>query len=206
MRLTPAQRRILSEASNAYPSFARFTDGRRFRAIDTLIAEGELTSVRCSDPAVRVVTGRSCTTSRKHLTRDEPLKSHAGYFTQGFDQHELIAEAEETAAECEDFRNVDTLIGTGLSGAVAVPLLAYALDKTFALVRRDSNESTHDGGMVRGNIGATWAFVDDFVSSGETRDRVREEVDQLLARKNALSTYVGAYQYTNIHRWRPHHD
>ena len=59
----------------------------------------------------------------------------------------------------------DTLVGTGFSGALVVPMLATQMGKPFVLVRKPNDGSHHNGSMI-GHLGKRWVFVDDFVSSG----------------------------------------
>src|SRR5258708_3313379 len=102
---------------------------------------------------------------------DEPLQVGARYFKEAFqDQAELIRKA-RIALEGVDY---DTMIGTGLSGSLVIPVLAGALDKHFAIVRKEPSQ--HDSSRIVGKIGHRWIFVDDFVSSGETRNKVKGAV------------------------------
>jgi hypothetical protein len=133
-----------------------------------------------------------------------------GYLDKAIDNvEEVIAKAE---AELQDV-DFDTFIGTGFSGALIVPMLAAAMGKNFVLVRKPKDNSHHSGTMI-GNLGERWIFVDDFVSSGETRSRVlgtvseaceayydRTEYDAMTAsftdvRGEAFVTkYLGDYLY-----------
>src|SRR5690242_12227601 len=55
---------------------------------------------------------------------------------------------------------VDTLVGSGLSGTLVVPSLARACDVPFwAIVRKE--KTTHTSRLVEGAIGDRWLFVDD---------------------------------------------
>jgi adenine/guanine phosphoribosyltransferase-like PRPP-binding protein len=88
----------------------------------------------------------------------------------------------------------DTLIGTGLSGALAVPALARAVGCSWAVVRKDG-DCSHSGNAVEGTVGRRWVFVDDLISSGDTRARVRAAM-QLFSEMNDFETeYVGDYLY-----------
>lgn len=128
--------------------------------------------------------------------------SSSGYFEAGFKQHRLIEESRDAEFEYPLFSEADTLVGTGISGALAVPLLAFALDKTFALVRKHHDESSHSSRMVQGSIGKTWVFVDDFVGSGATLSRVRTAVTDLLHERSVIRKvkFLGVYEY-NYHRF-----
>jgi hypoxanthine phosphoribosyltransferase len=99
----------------------------------------------------------------------------------------------------------DTMVGTGLSGALVVPTLARATKKLFAIVRKDDDLLSHHETKVEGTIGERWIFVDDFVSSGATLRRVvqaiRRQVDGYNQRYGDATAgkhhirYVGRYTY-----------
>lgn len=73
---------------------------------------------------------------------------------------------------------VDTLVGTGMSGTLIVPRLAERLGLFWGVVRKPG-VSSHAGSTTRyeGQMGRRWAFVDDFISSGDTMFRVLDEVE-----------------------------
>lgn len=92
----------------------------------------------------------------------------------------------------------DTLVGTGFSGGIVIPSLALALGKKFVLIRKETDDSHHGRGKLVGELGDKWIFVDDFVSSGRTRDRVISkiaEVEDDWGNKVRKSTLVGQYMY-----------
>jgi hypothetical protein len=66
---------------------------------------------------------------------------------------------------------VDTIVGTGLSGTLVVPHLGRALGLHWGIMRK-SSEGSHASEMYEGTMGRRWALVDDFVSSGDTVKRV----------------------------------
>lgn len=70
----------------------------------------------------------------------------------------------------------DTLVGTGFSSGVVIPALALRMKKKFVLIRKDNDDSHHGSGRFLGEMGDRWLFVDDFISSGTTRDRVIKKV------------------------------
>lgn len=106
--------------------------------------------------------------------REQPrTKRFDSYFTNAlFDLPTVIADAQKRLSRIK----FDTLVGTGFSGAVVVPALALAMDKTFVLVRKDSDDSHHGPGRLLGEIGERWLFVDDFISSGSTRSYVLRKI------------------------------
>lgn len=103
----------------------------------------------------------------------------------------LIEEAKE-ALEDVDF---DTLVGTGFSGGIVIPSLALALGKKFVLIRKETDDSHHGKGRLVGELGERWIFVDDFVSSGRTRDRVMEKIEDAAEERRLSTTMVGQYMY-----------
>lgn len=113
-----------------------------------------------------------------------------GYLDIALDDLDTVISSAIDALEDVDF---DTLVGTGFSGALVVPMLASAMDKNFILVRKPNDGSHHSGRLI-GNLGRRWIFVDDFVSSGATRKRVRDEIaDNAEGKFHTL--YVGDYTY-----------
>jgi adenine/guanine phosphoribosyltransferase-like PRPP-binding protein len=85
----------------------------------------------------------------------------------------------------------DTLIGTGFSGGLVVPVLARMLNVNFAVVRKDgvSNHGNYD---VEGIIGEKWIFVDDLIDSGST---VRRVVRKMKALRGVNTEFAGVYLY-----------
>lgn len=83
----------------------------------------------------------------------------------------LILQARKELAEVD----YDSMVGTGLSGALIIPILARALNKPFAIIRK-ANESCHAYGMFEGTIGDRWLFVDDFIATGKTLETVKGAV------------------------------
>lgn len=103
-----------------------------------------------------------------------------------------MARRELEQREAVDF---DTMIGTGLSGALTVPFLARAMGKHWAIVRKEKDVDNHSGNPIEGSIGERWIFVDDLISSGETRRRVLSVVAQTFSD----TKYVGDYLYQRHH-------
>jgi adenine/guanine phosphoribosyltransferase-like PRPP-binding protein len=117
---------------------------------------------------------------------------HTSYFDRGiFNLEAVLRNGEKHLADL-DF---DTMIGTGFSGGVIIPALALRLDKMWALVRKDNDNSHHGAGEILGEIGQRWLFVDDFVSSGHTRNRVVTKVSEACSDRGHFPTYVGDYLY-----------
>lgn len=114
-----------------------------------------------------------------------------GYFDNALHNLQSVVDKGVDMLEGRDF---DTLVGTGFSGAVVVPALALALGKGFVLVRKESDDSHHGRGRLLGTLGSRWVFVDDFISSGSTRDRVMAKINDC----SVDTVNVGAYLYGNF--------
>lgn len=139
----------------------------------------------------------------------ETLPLHNGYGSSGClysDLDEIVATAVDKLAGL-DF---DTIAGTGMSGSIVIPLLVKALNDAhgteinFLLIRKDGAGAHTDNHV--GRLGGRWIFVDDFVSSGSTRDRVRKAVGEIVRTANRYrnaewpqfaTTFVGSYLYAS---------
>lgn len=95
----------------------------------------------------------------------------------------------------------DTLVGTGLSGALAVPELARRFGVNYLIVRKP-NDGTHSWLPVEGKLGRRWVFVDDLIASGATFGRVWDAMNRLLDKHSGYfrSEFVGAMLYDD-HRF-----
>jgi len=91
----------------------------------------------------------------------------------------------------------DTLVGTGLSGTIAVTELARKLGKHYLIVRKP-NDGTHSYYPVEGRLGKRWVFVDDLVGTGETFSRVWDTIHDLIEDRSFATEYVGAMLYTDM--------
>lgn len=87
----------------------------------------------------------------------------------------------------------DTMVGTGISGALVVGVLGRALGKNFAVVRKENDTvmSNHSGHAIEGLLGKRWVFVDDLIASGATRARVLRVVKET----DDETKFVGTYTY-----------
>lgn len=94
----------------------------------------------------------------------------------------------------------DTIIGTGVSGSLAAALLAVTTGRMYAVLRKDGAHN-HSSRRLEGQVGRRWIFVDDFVSGGGTRQRVR---DFMTSKFGDDATYVGDWLYDSTHGpWLP---
>lgn len=114
------------------------------------------------------------------------------YFRAALDSspRELAKTAKRILADVD----YDTMIGTGLSGALVVPELARALKKHWAIVRKPG-ESVHAFTLVVGEVGKRWLFVDDFIASGATMRRVQDAVADEAKAQCFQTEQVGTYLY-----------
>lgn len=131
--------------------------------------------------------------------------SKSGYMNVAFRDPVDIAGPLRDALEGIEY---DTLVGTGLSGALVIPGLARELGKLWAIVRKPTDQS-HSDKVIEGEVGAYWLFVDDFTDTGATRRRVEAAIEKASNRESPFvkgSYYtprlpvpimVGAYYYTH---------
>ena len=87
----------------------------------------------------------------------------------------------------------DTLVGTGLSGSLIIPVLADHLDLNFLIVRKPGVVS--HGNHMEGRLGRRWLFVDDMVASGKTFVRVRDTVATAAEQRGFATEFVGGFLY-----------
>jgi orotate phosphoribosyltransferase-like protein len=130
------------------------------------------------------------------------LNTTASYLRPIWDRcDELIA----TAKSKTDDVLFDTLIGTGVSGSIIVPLLAKELGCFWAIVRKP-NDGSHSGCDIEGDLGERWIFVDDLVNTGATVERTRSQIAGWTERFNWETEYGGAYLYYREIYYPPQHD
>ena len=119
----------------------------------------------------------------------------SGYMKAAFDPDLLIRIAERTI-DIDDLDSFDTMIGTGLSGALAIPTLARYFGKNWAIVRKD-NDNSHGMYRVEGTFGNSWVFVDDLIASGRTLCNVFAAMKNHIDRRNLLVNERIAYNKEN---------
>ena len=122
------------------------------------------------------------------------------YFDQAvFDLSGVLEAAQRDLANVE----FDTLVGTGFSGGIVIPSLALAMGKNFVLIRKETDDSHHGRGRLVGSLGERWIFVDDFISSGATRTRVVEKIEQASKREFVITEFIGQYMYSGGRAFEP---
>jgi orotate phosphoribosyltransferase-like protein len=91
----------------------------------------------------------------------------------------------------------DTIVVSGLSGTLVGPAVAYMLGKRLVVIRKpgDSAHTSRHPGLRSGepNDIGRWIFLDDFISLGGTRNRVREEIVSC----ETAGTEVATFTYDN---------
>jgi adenine/guanine phosphoribosyltransferase-like PRPP-binding protein len=115
----------------------------------------------------------------------------SSYFSRAFASPDSLIEDAKRALKDVRF---DTMVGTGLSGALAIPILAPAFGALSLFIRK---EYSHGGELAVGSLGKRWLFVDDFIASGATRQSVKKVVNQLVTRPYSTfqTEFVGTYLY-----------
>lgn len=91
----------------------------------------------------------------------------------------------------------DTLVGTGMSGSLVVPILARAAGKDFLITRKPGDSHHHGNAIAEGNWNTSgkWLFVDDGIGTGTTYRRTREDVNKLAQQYGTPDLFHGAYLY-----------
>lgn len=113
----------------------------------------------------------------------QPAAPGEGFVSGSFrDLRPAVLKAVRLCEDDERLKRFDVIVVTGISGqAVGFPL-ALALDKEIVVLRKNDDKSCHGtaGELIGGrNVkGKRCLFVDDFVSMGRTRTRVREAIER----------------------------
>lgn len=94
----------------------------------------------------------------------------------------------------------DTLVGTGLSGSLVVPILARAAGKDFMITRKPGDSHHHGSAVAEGdfNDSGKWLFVDDGIGTGTTYRRTRKLVNKLATENSLPDKFHGAYLYGHL--------
>ncbi len=114
------------------------------------------------------------------------------YIARYFDMQEtVIRDSVRVLKKYAD--DYDLLVCTGTSGLIITPVLAWRLKKPFAVVRKPDQSRNAGSNLIEGTVvnGQRYVWIDDFISSGETRDRVVAAMVQLGDVKGVRTTKVG---------------
>lgn len=120
---------------------------------------------------------------------------YLSYFGIAFNQEILIEKSEKVLKD--SLSEIDCFVGTGLSGASVIPILAKHFNKKFVFVRKNE-ETSHSFCKIAGILGRRWLFVDDFISTGDTFYRVYDAIIEASENNNFPTVCVGAFLYENI--------
>jgi hypothetical protein len=89
----------------------------------------------------------------------------------------------------------DTMAGTGMSGALVIPMLARELDSRWLILRKPGDSHHHGSSPGQGSLGNRWLFVDDGIKTGATVRRVYDQVTRIAAQRGHPTEFAGAYLY-----------
>ena len=89
----------------------------------------------------------------------------------------------------------DTMVGTGFSGALVVPILARVMGKNILLIRKPGDSHHHGTAIAEGDLGDRWVFVDDGIATGTTYRRVHKAIHELSTAHGVHPQFAGAYIY-----------
>jgi hypoxanthine phosphoribosyltransferase len=118
------------------------------------------------------------------------LKS--SYLRGAFDPDKIRKHAKRDLKHVE----FDTVVGTGLSGTLPLALIADHFGVNYAAIRKEGVPSHKDDyGLFEGTLGDRWLFVDDFISSGHTFNRVLDSIHETARRYNHSTECVGSFEY-----------
>jgi len=131
---------------------------------------------------------------------DDVLDLTSNYMDKVHDPDRLM----RTALDLLKDVRFDTLVGTGLSGALAVPELARRFGVNYLIVRKP-NDGTHSWLPVEGKLGRRWVFVDDLIASGATFARVWDAMNRLIERYGHRTEFMGAMLYDDYYFHAPTH-
>lgn len=99
----------------------------------------------------------------------------------------------QAMAEATKGVDYDTMVTSGMSGALVIPTLADKLGKKWAIVRK--SDMRHAEGEIIGQIGHKWMFVDDFTGEGKNRDLCKQAIRDMSYETHFYPEYVGTYVY-----------
>lgn len=162
------------------------------------IRAAQAVAERTYDPSFARVIDTS--TEHRKQTPDTYKVSHANYLETAFNSPQLIVERFERYVMQPRDRGellVDTIIGTGFSGSLVVPMLAQKFGLHFALLRKDTEKNTSHR-MLEGRVGANWIFVDDCTDSHRTWKHVATTMRAWQDIHSWYTTYQGAFWYAYL--------
>lgn len=135
------------------------------------------------------------------------IRHRTGYMSDTHDPFVLAKQVKEDLEEydCKTDEPLwfDTIVGTGMSGCLALPVIARELEVNFYAVRKpnDGSHSTYPG---EGILGERILFFDDFIDTGSTLYRILDVIKGVVRKQNRYNRiyeqnkvqFVGAYLYS----------
>jgi hypoxanthine phosphoribosyltransferase len=93
----------------------------------------------------------------------------------------------------------DSMVGTGHSGLLVLPILARHFDVPFFALRKDGI-SSHNSAQPYGDgrIGRKWILIDDVSVTGGTIKFAQNRIARVCNMNNWKTEYVGTYLYEPI--------
>lgn len=126
----------------------------------------------------------------------DTYRAVCGYFSEVYENPDLIIQRFKPYHNRLIKDNVDTLVGTGLSGGIIVPMLAKAYGMHYVIVRKEGTQ-THDSSILYGVMGKKYIFVDDFIQSGETLRRIQKQLYFEIPSDSHEFELYGIYLYSS---------
>lgn len=155
-----------------------------------------------------MIANQTARPTRNEYRPREAARVVTGYLRPVFDPNTLralITHATPVVLELAKRYNFDALVCRGVSGLAYAAPLSVSTGLPLAVVRKNDGESSHSGLSVEGWIGddVRYAFVDDFISSGNTFEKCVAAVSPasvvvaLVAHYNTdFESSVGRYSET----------
>lgn len=115
-------------------------------------------------------------------------QTHSSYLN-GYSRPAVVRRTVETMIKkiIKEKIDFDTILYTGVSGALIAIPLGYEMGKPICCVRK-SKDNSHSGCHLEGELGQKCLIVDDFFSSGQTIRNIEKVV-------KGLSNIVGIFAY-----------
>lgn len=104
------------------------------------------------------------------------IECHASYLRDAFEDTDMVIERVAKALEGKDY---DTIVGSGVSGAILLLKLRDRFKCNVAVVRK-ANDGSHSAEHVEGTIGERFVVVDDQVASGGTVKHILRQIRKQL--------------------------
>jgi len=127
--------------------------------------------------------------------------NHAGYLYMPLRAPEALITGTKDAIGI--LGGVEAVVGIGVSGAMAAPMVARDLGLRCCIVRKEDDVSTHSYTRFEGTMekGDRWVFLDDLICSGKTF-RFVWNMMQNHEETEGKYTFAGMYMYSTLQTHR----